>query len=376
MKKIFALSLAILALFIGQNAVAAQFFGGPNPSFTSGQTFNENVYAGGGNVNMAGAVNGDLFAAGGTVVSSGNIANDLNAAGGTVVVSGNVGDDLRVTGGNLTVNAKVGGEALIAGGQIVMDSSATVNKNLMAAGEDLILNGTVNGNIVLYGTRIELRGVVNGNAKIEAQELVLGPQTVIKGTLVYSARNEAQVPSGAQIGDIQFTEKIQKTQTKAAIFGISGFFFGLISSIIVALILYFIFPKGSTALIVGSLTNFWTKVLIGFAVLILLPAAGIIVALTILGIPFSLLAALLYFIFIGLSILGSGAAFGTWIFSLRKRGAPDRFNVSWITIVIGIILLALINVVPYVGWLVGFAFFLAVFGELWRLLFGGMKRVR
>lgn len=370
-----------MAGFIILNALpvsAAVFSGGNSYDLRGDQTINTNLYAAGGNVNLAGTVVGDVFTAGGSIMSGGKISNDLNAAGGNIIVTGQVGDDIRLTGGSINLAAKVDGEALIAGGQVQIAPEATINKDATISGGSVVLNGTINGNVLAYGQKVEIRGIINGNAKITTAELVLDPKTVIKGTLSYTAPTEIQIPSGAQIGKVNFTKQEMPTKNQGPSKALIGalWFYKLIAALIVAIIFFFIFKKGTTALVMGSLTKFWMKVLTGFATLILLPIAGIIVAITFVGIPFSAITALIYFLFICLSSIGAGVVFGTWIFSLFNKNAPSKYNVTWITIIIGILALGIIGLIPFIGWIIGFIFFLAVFGEIWILFYKGLVRIR
>lgn len=377
MKKIIiALSVGFILLGFSP-ALASTFASGDSYNLPSGQTLNSNLYTAGGNINLSGTVNGDAFAAGGTIMSMGKISNDLNAAGGNIIVSGQVGDDLRVAGGSISVSSKVGGEALMAGGQVVLTPEAVINKDLTTSGGTVILNGIIDGNVLVYGQKVELLGTVNGNVKAMTAELVLDPKTIIKGTLSYSAPSEVQVPSGAQIGKIDYTKHEFQTKNAANRAAIGGFwFYKVIAGIVVALILYFVFRRGTTNLITGSLKKFWTKVLFGFAALILIPIAGIIVAVTFVGLPLSIMTALIYLLFFGLSTIGAGAVFGTWIFSLFNRTNPPQYRITWVTITVGIIVLSIIAIVPFLGWLVAFIFTLALLGEMWHQLYHGLVKIR
>lgn len=378
MKKTILVIVAAFMAFTALPASASIFASGNNYDLTTGQTVNSNLYSAGGNINIAGAVNGDAFLAGGSIISTGKISNDLNIAGGNITVSGPVGDDLRVTGGSVNIASKIGGEVLAGGGQVQMTSESSVNKDATFAGGSVVLNGTINGNALIYGQKVELLGTINGNAKIQTSQLTIGPQTIIKGTLNYSAPSEIQIPSSAQIGKVNFTKLVMpvKNNNQAKTFIGAFWFYKVIATIIAALILYFIFKRGTTNLVQGSLKHFWMKVLYGFATLILIPIAGLIVAVTIVGLPFSAMAALIYFLLFGIAAIGAGVVFGTWIFSLFSRTTPEEHRVTWVTIIVGIAVLSIISLIPLIGWLASLIFMLAIFGEMWHQLYHGLAKIR
>lgn len=368
--------LALLFLFAAGGANAARFSAGDNVSVQSGETINTNFYAGGGNVNVFGKINGDSFLAGGTVESSGNITDDLNVAGGNVRISGEIGDDLRAAGGTINVNGRIIGESMAAGGQVQFSESSVVNGELIVAGGSVILNGNVRGNVRGNADKLEINGNFGGNINVVAGELVVGNNAVVSGTLSYKAPVESNIPASAKIGSVNFTQiepRQKEVKGLAALIGIF-WFVKLLSVILTALLIYAIFRRGSTFVVLRAARSFWVSILIGFITLIVLPIAMILVAVTVLGIPISFTALLIYLLFILLARIGAGVLLGTMLFKLFRRGSDYRFD--WVTIVVGIVVMSLIGIIPFVGWLVSFIFFLAFFGQLFWGLYDGMRRIR
>ena len=91
MKKILFLSfLFVILIIVPATSYGATFKIGQNYYLNSSEKLNDNVYATGAEINVAGAVNGDLSVAGGNVIVSGPVGADLSAAGGTLNINSNV----------------------------------------------------------------------------------------------------------------------------------------------------------------------------------------------------------------------------------------------------------------------------------------------
>ncbi len=106
MKKILFLSalFAVLAI-VPVVACGATFKIGENYYFNPGSAINDNLYAAGSNVSIAGIINGDLFTAGSNALISGPVYADLAAIAGGLNVSGKVGGDMRLLGGNINITS-------------------------------------------------------------------------------------------------------------------------------------------------------------------------------------------------------------------------------------------------------------------------------
>lgn len=378
MKKVFLVFFLVSTLALVSAASAAKFTGGNYYNLRGNETVNENLYSAGSNLTLAGNASKDVFFAGGTILSSGKVGADLFLAGGNVTVSGEIGDDLRAAGGTVSLDARVRGETMTAGGQLSFMSGSILEGDVYAVGGQVIVDGVAKKNVKVSGDRVELHGEIDGNVHVEATELVVGDNAVVKGTLSYKSPNETVIPTSAKIGNVQY-EKIEQRQSQSSeATAIFGFFwlYKLITVFVVSLIFYLLFRRGTTVIVQGALDRFWIKLLVGLAVMILLPIAGIIVAVTLVGIPFSVLAALIYFIALILSSILSGVVFGAWVYSFFNKNSEEKYSVNWLVVILGVLALSLISLIPFIGWFIAFVFFLPVFGQLFWLLGENMKKWR
>jgi hypothetical protein len=115
------------------------------------------------------------------------------------------------------------------------------------------------------------------------------------------------------------------------------------------------------ALLVGGLPDFYTRVtaalqaspivslLIGLVALVCIPAAALILIVTIVGIPLALIAIGLYLALLLVGYASTGVAFGDW--ALKKLKADAAANLWWrvAAAMLAMLAIALAARVPYVG---------------------------
>ncbi|MBX4211575.1 MAG: hypothetical protein KW806_02170, partial [Candidatus Yanofskybacteria bacterium] len=111
-----------------------------------------------------------------------------------------------------------------------------------------------------------------------------------------------------------------------------------------------------------ALGNFWHNVLRGFLVMIAVPVAIIILFITVVGIPFAVLLLLGYIALMILAGIGSGIVFGSWLAKVLMKKDPAPVN--WKTVIIGTLALSVLRVIPLLGWIPAFLFFLVTLGAI------------
>ena len=102
------LGSALLVLAVPSAALASEVRNGTTAVVAPGETLNDDLFASGQTVTLAGRVIGDVYATGQTVVVTGTVDGDLIAAAQQVVVDGTVNGNVRAAGAVITVNGRVG----------------------------------------------------------------------------------------------------------------------------------------------------------------------------------------------------------------------------------------------------------------------------
>jgi len=354
---------------------AAEIGGGEEFVFPAGEIVNDDYYVGGAVLDLSGKVMGDLVAAGAMLVIEGNVVGDLLAAGGEVDVLGNVSDDVRVAGGEVTVSGSIAGDLVVAGGTVKVLPGALIQGDMLVVGGQIMLNGVVNGDVKMLGGELSLGGTIRGNLDAELDSLRLGDNAVVGGSIKYTSPNEMKISDTAVIGgeveyiSVQVNREL-RSYIAEVIIGV--YLMQFLIAVVGALLLALLFNKGVTAVVQTGMKNFWMSLLMGLGVLVLMPIVGVLLLITVFGMPLGFVVLFLYVIWLIIAGILGGIVFGSWLFKVLGKG--KKYLVDWKRVVVGVFLLTLLGAVPLIGWLLSAAFFLVALGALVEFVKAGAMK--
>ncbi len=331
------------------------------------QTIQDDLYIAGGSVTVTATIDGDVAAAGGAVELDGQTSGGALAAGGTLKIGGTIGRTLRAAGGTLSVDSRIGRDAVLAGGTVNVDRAAQIGRDLVVGGGNITISGTVGRNALIGGGDVVIGGTVQGNARVEANRIVLLPSARIGGRLRLAANQPIEVQSGAQIsGGI---EEIPAPPRQAGLPLTSGLRLWArvaegLGLLVLGLVVFAVAPQGASVVASEVGRRFGRSLLTGFILLVVVPIAAALALATVIGIPLSMLALLLY-----LATLYPGQIFvagwvGALILRVVGRGIT-RTPPAYSSVVVGTLVLVLLFAIPYGGWAIRLVTILVGFGALW-----------
>lgn len=132
-----------------------------------GETFDGNLYAFAGTIDIDGTLDGDLVASGGSISIKGTVTGDVIAVGGELTIAGEVQGDVRFAGGQLQVDGPVAGDVAVVGGSAELDGD--VGSDVLFGAGQVKIGGDVAGQI--YG----------GAGEYQRTGTVAGPEDVTLG---------------------------------------------------------------------------------------------------------------------------------------------------------------------------------------------------
>lgn len=356
-------------------ALAADVRTGQQLSIGSGETITQNLYMAAGNIRSGAAVTGDEVLAGGSLIMNGPVSGDFLAAGGNISILGDVGNNIRVLGGNILINGKVGGDILALGGQTNV-AGAGVGGDIIWAGGSLNVEAPVNGNLHLSGGDVVINAPVTGNVTFTGGTLSLGEKAAIGGDLSYRAQKEAAMAQGAKVNGKITYEPIQKEPNARAFatflsLALLGKF---LATFVCALVLGLIFKRYALTVVENAVAAPLREIGRGFATLVLLPVASVLLLVTIVGFPLGLLGILTFIALLILSSILASIVLGSLVDrAIFKR---DAYQVTWITILLGVILYMLVGAIPFIGGIFKFFVLLLALGASVRIKWEAMKEWR
>ena len=106
------------------------------------------------------------------------------------------------------------------------------------------------------------------------------------------------------------------------------------------------------------------SLLLGFVLLVCVPAAALILMITIIGIPLALVTIALYLALLPVGYASAGIALGAWALQRFKSDRASQRGWRIASALLAVLLLALLGRIPAVGAIVGFASLVAGLGAL------------
>ncbi|MFI5260720.1 MAG: hypothetical protein ACHQU0_02930 [Candidatus Paceibacteria bacterium] len=333
-----------------------------------------NSYALGASVVLTAPVAGDFSALGGSVITAAPVAGDDLIVAGSVSSRASVAGDLRSIGGSIEVGEPVAGD-LVALGFSVHDSGRAKGSVFIIAANATVSDGA-SGPVTIYGNNVALGGDFSGDVTVIAGgHLSLAPGTVIHGKLSYEAPDIASIPASVTISggstytNASYLPDIGTSRTLA--FLSIGFFLvaRIIGMLILAGLFAGLFPKFAKELnehvSVMRLRGILLATLLGFAILVATPLVIVLLALTFVGLGLAFLLLILYALLLLLSFIYAGILVG----GLLVRRFWKREQVLWHDGVLGMTVLSLTALVPFIGFFVVLALTLFSIGMLLQLFF-------
>lgn len=361
-------------------ASAAELRVGNDASVSSGEITQGNVYMMGSSVTQGGSIKGDLLSAGGTLQITGAVANDVLGAGGNVSIVSDVGGDVRIAGGNVLIQSKIVGDLAVMGGQITV-SGAGIGGDVLIAGGTVTIDAPVIGNVKIAGGQITINSAINGSVEAYAGTVTLGPKAKIAGNLTYQASKEAEIQTGATVtGKIDFTKRESTTTSPAAREALVGTFVTLaflvkfLMSFVGASAFLYVFPRYAREIIANVSDKPLENLGMGFVTFVVLPAASILLLITVIGIPLGVLGILGYVALVMFASLVAPIVVGSvvhkWIWK------PSGYEINWWILLIGVAVYFIVGQIPLFGWIAKFAIMLAMLGAITSVKWRVAKQLR
>ena len=373
--KFIASSFLLFSFFIPFSASAATFQVGENIEVES----EGNAYAAGSVVQVSKEIPGDVFLAGESVQINERIREDAFLAGKNVTINDPIGDDLHVFGETIIINSDIHGDLIAFGSKVVISPQSRITGEVIIGASKIIVDGRFDEKVRLMGADVMMNGLFVKNVTVEAGHSLDVAQTAeVRSDMHVTVSDgmEAVIPEGVVLGEIQREFRDLEEGAQSTMPLLAGFsLFSLLSRILIGALLIAIlrpfcmrFGEG-----LAAKKGYGKTLGIGFLFLVVPPFAAIVLFLPVLTIPLGVLAligwgAMLYF-----ASLLAGFLVANLFFPLKKA---DSYSLLLGKFALGTVLLMIVRVVPVVGSLVFFGFFLLSIGSIYTYKMDAFKALR
>ncbi|MGB9720677.1 MAG: hypothetical protein ACPL28_04245 [bacterium] len=336
------------------------------------EVIDDDLVAMGRSVRIEGTVNGDVYAFAQEVIINNIVNGTIYSGAAQVKINTKQCHSAWAFCGSLEASGKIEGNLMFFGGQLKTDNATVVNKDLIAFGGDIQIKGEVKGKIKGNMGKFNLDGKA-GRVDIEVDEARIGSGASIAEDLVIRSKKEPVIDSNAKIsGKTEYKKIEEKAHKHRKGSGLSGFFKTLffISKLIIGIILIAVFKpyvRRTNEILVHSA---WKSLGFGFLTMIVIPVVTVITLATIIGIPVAIFGVFLFLTLVYVSGIVFATGFGEWLIRLiKKEGTISPFA----SFIIGLIIITLVCLIPYLGFLVrlvvaffGTGMFVLLLHKLWK----------
>jgi cytoskeletal protein CcmA (bactofilin family) len=349
--KLVLVALASVLLVMGMlpaTALAADTRQGQTVTVGPNEVVNDDLYVAANTVEIQGTINGNLIAFGSTIDVSGTVTRDMMASGGTITIPGEVQGSVRVAGAQVTVSGKIAGDLVAAAGTLNVNKEATIGRDVLASASNARFAGSIARNVQIAGGNVAFSGPVGGNVTAWDTNLKLDSGAAIQGNLNYNSSNNASIAGGAAVtGTTNHTFPSNVPNLGVSIL---GWFQTLVGFFVLGVLLVLIAPRFNAKAVEAYKTSPWSRLGIGLAVLLGVPIVALFVfvlGLIVGGWWLSLFLLGIYWLALSLGFVIVSEMIGR--FTLERLSQAKVHPIP--TLLLGLVMLLVVSVVPWVGWI-------------------------
>jgi hypothetical protein len=312
----------------------------------------------------------DAFLSGFTVDLTGKVEKDVSAAGFDVDVNAPVGQDFYAAGFSIKVNQPIAEDVTAAGFSIYLGPQAAIGGNARLTAGSVEIDAPIAGSVIAAAGSLTMNGTVTGDARLTAGKLVFGPNAKIGGALTYFAAEPITIPASVIAADRVHYEKLEAkavAETARQAMGEGRFgFWPTFATVLAAFVLLIAFlaamaamlfafaPKLTEDLRADAMASPFRSILLGILGLSMIFGLMPVSMMTLIGIP------LMPIILLGaIALWIAGYLLGAYGTSMHVAAAfnrtPQSPGARLLVLVIGLVIIAALNFIPIIGWLINLA---------------------
>lgn len=356
---VFALLVAVIVPTAGYAAVVASDEG--SATVEAGRTVDDDLYIAGDQVLIEGTVNGDVYAAGSSVEIKGTVNGSVFAAGQDVFISGTVTGGVRTAGQTVRITSPaIGGGVTVFAQNMTIEGDTVISGGLNFASSRAVIRGAVAKSVAGGASKVVVSGKLGKDVYVGTDDLTLEKTAVIGGDLNYHGSATIHRQSGAQVlGETSHNRPAQESNKNEVADTVFAAIWSLAAIYLVGALLLWLVPH----LPLGVASELTERPLaaLGWGVLglVVTPILIILMLISFVGLPLALIAAGLYALAIYLTHFWVGLAIGEWI-SGKAEWRPNPYANAFV----GLLVLTLVELLPFIGGFVVFMVVLIGFGGL------------
>lgn len=319
-----------------------------------GDVIAEDLYAAGDVVLIAGLIEGDLVASAFSEVRiEGEVRGSVTVIASRVVITGNVGGSLRAISPDVVIDGRVGDDVLVTGWTVELSPGSEIGRDALVWAREALVRGRVGRNLEGQMRTAVVGAQVAGDVDITVSDLTVTDATEVAGDLVYVGDDDAQISNEATVGGSLIAERALAPNVRIRAMLLLIRVLMTIAMVAIGLGIIWASPDRSIAAAGAVTEKPWQALAWGTGLVSIPIAMAVIVWLFVswsprsTGLPLLGIFAPIVFAVFGILLLSLLAAPVPVAAAIGRRVGPARSVYAWF--VIGIILLLIVTLVPWLG---------------------------
>lgn len=317
---------------------------------------------------ISSASRGDLYILENNASIENDVDGNLFVLADNVDIAANVYGNVFVMGTNVNLKSDVSGSVFVLASNLNFVSGKVTDVYFYGTNISMAEDAVVSREAKMMGDTIKISGTITGDLYTQADKISLDETGKITGKLVYSG--ELSQVAEDQIGSLEkqeiktpVVEQKSSFQNKAE----SVLYKTVTALFIIGLIVLVTDKKMETKITVSDAIK---GIVGGFVWIVVIPAIVIVLMLTIIGLPFSVLLLALYVLMFFVAIPAMSLQISAYILNIKNK---DSKVLLWLLGVVIYCALAILRQIPTLGAVITFIAGLYGFNLIIKTLFSKKK---
>jgi hypothetical protein len=251
------------------------------------------------------------------------------------------------------------------GAAVVVDTNEVICSDLTSFGGTAVVNGEVNGDIVVFGGKVVIAGVVNGDIYLYGGDLTLQNGAQVNGDMHLCNSQWVKATTAQLHGDVYGCSQSVSQLVMDSGGGFNRFWL-LITWIGAGLLLTSLLPEHVMLVRTTAMSKKRRSFVLGLLSMLLAPAVLAVLVALIIALPLAILVVVGLIAAWVLGTVAVGWQLGEY---LVQRLAPQH-NTRLLQVVVGLTVLALLESLPGIGWLISIGVGILGLGAVFLSRFG------
>jgi len=319
----------------------------------------------------------DIFSVGRNVIFDTVSAKNIVAGGMSLSLKGITAENLIGGGGQMDVSGDIKDDVVAAVcpfcpvmGRLHLTNGLQIGDDARLAGRDIAVDGRIGGDLYAAAQQFRLSGEVVGNARIEADRIALAPGARIGGDLLYTSQTKPEVADGAFIAgqvrqvesQLPFAEGLPESWIWYGVLAVIGF---VLAILLLGAALQLAAPGLLSNAVATVQAKPWATLGRGLVLALVVPIAIALLMASVIGIPIGMVTAAGFVVLVALAFVAITYCIGLYVRRLfGRQGVPTGSGSRILWTSLGILILMIVGLIPFIGWAIGILAMIAGLGAV------------